>query len=159
VPSEILIHASIEHRGFSLLHEIGHLLDFAALGRFRDFGSARAEAELAQWHEAIEASSDVQRLRAAITEFVSVLPVDAIEMRRRLERALAPEELWARSYAQYVSLRSGDPDLLSSLEALRTERLGTVYYPMHWEDGDFRLIGEAIETLFRGLGWRTEPEI
>jgi hypothetical protein len=156
VPSEILINPNTAHRGFALLHEVGHFLDFAALGKLREFGSLTGASVLAHWRRAAEASDGLRSLREAVTEFVSALPVDAVEMRRRLERPLTPEEVWARSYAQYVATQSAEPLLLAGLEAFRTERLGTVYYPMHWEDDDFRPIGDAIERSFRGFGWRTK---
>jgi hypothetical protein len=64
------------------------------------------------------------------------------------------DELWARSYAQYVAIRSGSRTLTSSLNSLRKHEPGRVYYPLQWEDADFDGIDEAIEELFRRIGWR-----
>ena len=155
MPSEILIRSDVSHRGFALLHEVGHLLDYAALGDFREFGSASGVPELAAWRRACEASLGHQRLEAAVARIVGALPPGRAAERDRLEEPLSPEEAWARSYAQYVAVRSSDPGLLSGLEAARTPEPGRVYHLLQWDDDDFRSIAEAIDALFGRLKWRT----
>lgn len=71
---------------------------------------------------------------------------------------MTAEELWARSYAQFVVTMSGLERLRASLDALRRREsgdvaLGAVYFPRQWDDDDFVEIGNAIEDLFRRLGW------
>jgi hypothetical protein len=155
MPSEILIRSDVSHRGFALLHKVGHLLDYAALGDFREFGSAAGVPELAAWGRACEASLGHLRLEAAVTRIVGALPPGRAAERDRLEEPLSPEEAWARSYAQYVTVRSSDSELLSGLEAARTPEPGRVYHLLQWDDDDFRTIAEAIDALFGRLGWRT----
>jgi hypothetical protein len=155
LPSEILIRADAAHRGFTLLHEVGHFLDFVALGELRDFGSAAGVPELAAWRRAYETSLGHRRLEAAIARIVGALPPDRAAERDRLEQPLSPEEAWARSYAQYVSVRSADADLLTGLIAARTPEPGRVYHLLQWDDDDFRPIAAAFDALFRRLGWQT----
>ena len=155
MPSEILIRSDVSHRGFALLHEVGHLLDYAAFGGFREFGSAAGVPELAVWRRASEASLGYQQLAAAVARIVGALPPGRAAERERLEVPLSPEEAWARSYAQYVAVRSTDSELLSGLEAARTPEPGRVYHLLQWDDDDFRSIAAVIDALFGRLGWRT----
>ena len=65
---------------------------------------------------------------------------------------LQSEELWARSYAQFVTIRSGQTDLIAELRdrQLRAERS---LIPVQWNDRDFLGVEDPIEALFRDLGW------
>ena len=154
-PGEILIRSDAKHRGFALLHEAGHFLDFAALGEVNEFGSVAGVPELAAWRRACEHSLGYQRLAAAVARLAGALPPSQVAERVRLEQPLEPEEAWARSYAQYVAMKSGDPDLLNGLVAARTPEPGRVYHLLQWDDDDFRAIAAAIDTLFLRLGWRS----
>jgi hypothetical protein len=58
------------------------------------------------------------------------------------------DELWARSYAQFVARRSGSSALQASLDGLRQRPSDAVYYPLQWDDDDFVEIDRAIEELF-----------
>jgi hypothetical protein len=73
--------------------------------------------------------------------------------RRYARYLLTTEETWARAYAQYVAVRSGDATLMKQLNDLREEKTQK-YYPSQWEDDDFKPIGEAIDRLMIKLGWR-----
>ncbi len=73
---------------------------------------------------------------------------------------ISPEELWARSYTQFVAIRSGDERLRTSLNALRHKypremTSGAVYFPVQWDDDDFETIDLAVEGVFRRMGWIT----
>src|SRR5262249_24701523 len=74
--------------------------------------------------------------------------------RALLEELLLVEEIWARSYAQYIAVRSADGVLLRGLGPYRRRVPDRVYYPYQWDDNDFEDIAQAIETLFRRFGWR-----
>lgn len=132
-------------------HEVGHLLDIAAIPHVgtptkttRDWA---ADTHLSDFHAAAQASASVKALQAA-----AVGGTAAVDP-RRAQYLLRPQELWARAYSQYIAVRSGAPDLLKELDALRTDP-NLVHYPIHWSDDDFRPIGRAIDALFRKLGWR-----
>jgi hypothetical protein len=154
-PSTIVLRANGPYRGFTLLHEIGHLIDYCAFPEPGSFASESGWDELAPWRDACEASRTRGQLTARIAALLQSLPTASDTERRRLLRMLELSEFWARSYAQYVATRSGHPELVADLNAQRASSSGRVYYPLHWDDDDFRPIGEAIETLFRRIGWRT----
>jgi hypothetical protein len=65
---------------------------------------------------------------------------------------LLEEEVWARSYAQYIALRSGDATMQPQVADIRRR---PIYGARHWEDADFEQVADAIDALFEGLGWRT----
>lgn len=154
-PSEILVRAEGVHRGFVFLHEVGHLLDFAAFGTPGTYASASGAERFATWQEACLASQAAQELLRVIDDVGSSVGADA-ERRQRLQRLMSTEELWARGYAQYVAVQSGNPALLTALDAFRTRPLGPLYYPLQWDDDDFSPIGAAIEAMIRRQGWRSE---
>lgn len=67
-----------------------------------------------------------------------------------------PPERFARAYAQYVTLRGGNPELKDRLDAIREPGFG-VYYPQQWSDEDFEPIARAFDALFAAEGWLKEP--
>jgi hypothetical protein len=79
--------------------------------------------------------------------------VGQIVDRRHTDYLLKPEELWARSYAQYIAERSADSDMLAALDLLRPPALTGQLYSSQWETTDFAPVAAAIDTLFKGLGW------
>ena len=61
------------------------------------------------------------------------------------------DELWARSYAQYIATKSGSAALMRELNEVRN---GTNDYRFaQWDDADFKPISAAMDVLFKGLGW------
>jgi hypothetical protein len=155
MPSAILIRADALHRGFALLHEIGHVLDYAALGTSLDFGTLGDLPLLADWRRVYKASNGYQRLRAAITRVINALHSDQVEERRRLAQLLEPDEVWARGYAQYVATQSGNVELMAVLIAARTPEPGRESHVLQWDDSDFRTIAAVIDALFERLSWRS----
>lgn len=159
LPVVILIIPNETHRAFTTLHEIGHVLDLCGLTSESGFASSESR-ELASWREAVASShavADLHRLSALDSiDFIgndgSIVSID-VDSRFAADLLLL-EELWARSYAQYVTARSGNQILRSSLDSLRRRELDRVYYPIQWDDQEFEAIGEVIDTLFWRLGWR-----
>ena len=66
-----------------------------------------------------------------------------------------PEELWARSYVQYIASRSGNEELYRTIrESQMMADSGMI--PAYWEDDDFEPIAEAMDEVFRSKGWLNE---
>jgi hypothetical protein len=65
---------------------------------------------------------------------------------------IEPRELWARAYAQYITLKSGDSVLAQELELVlgSPERLRA---SEQWTERDFRDILVAIDEPFVSMGW------
>lgn len=117
----------------SFLHELGHLVDHQVGDEPRDatFASARHEA-FAGWREA--AASLPPRL-----------PCGTGRSRRRYFQSA--REVWARSYAQTVLARSGDPWLERQLETLQAA--DDVFI---WAEVEFAPVAAEVERVLARLG-------
>ena len=159
VPLAIRVNADLSGRSFHALHEIGHFLDFSGIGQPGTWAS-RVDPALEDWRRAVRRSRACRQLRAlARRTMVTVMgpdgvPTDIPVRRLAIEPLLPMEEFWARSYAQYVTVVTGDSDAMTALTALVRRSPGSVYIPVQWEQDDFSGIAEAIERLFRRLRWR-----
>jgi hypothetical protein len=103
VARSIQIRHEADHRPLLAIHEIGHFLDIHGLPG-TGFASADLEvAEVDQWRSAVARSRAVDALTMLTRSREPYL-------RRRAWRLITPEELWARSYAQFVAIRSGHGD-------------------------------------------------
>jgi hypothetical protein len=89
----------------------------------------------------------------AFRELAKLAYVVDREQSARAVNLLDSAELWARSYAQFVTIRTGDPALAAGLDALRQRPVDAVYLPRQWGDDDFSEIEATIEDLFWSLGW------
>ena len=67
---------------------------------------------------------------------------------------LNPRELFARAYAQFIALASGDAILAKHLNDLRSSRRGTVYHDV-WRDEDFADVTTEFVSLFERRRWLT----
>jgi hypothetical protein len=106
---------------------------------------------LAEWRRVVARSQAIQDLVGMTVDRSLRVHVEHVA------DLLDPVEIWARSYSQYIALRSRSPELLASLDGFRMRAPTALYYPQQWEDDDFEPIDEAIERLFRRLGWRRQP--
>jgi len=118
------------------LHEIGHFLDFCAVGAPGEFAS---ETELVNDWLAVTGKSD---------PVMQIFQEPNLKPKQR-EYLLKPRELWARSYAQYIVTKSGDPLLLAELDRVRK---GPEPW-RQWTDAEFRPILKQMDKLFRKKGW------
>src|SRR5262245_722289 len=62
-PSRIVVSPNARDAGWSLIHEIGHLLDFWSIGVPGRYESATLDG-FADWRDAVDASEASRRLRA-----------------------------------------------------------------------------------------------
>lgn len=123
-------------------HEIGHALDFI-LHKGKLAPSALL-GDLSGWWSTILQSqnyADLQQAHAsrkgAAQKYTAYL--------------LSPEELFARSYAQWIAVRSGDPTLLQQLRRRRIETR-VEGPPQQWEDKDFESVAAALDDFFHSQG-------
>jgi hypothetical protein len=142
----IQIRGAAPHRSLVVIHEVGHFLDVHALPGPTFASSDERVTVLTEWRRAVGRSRAVQTLREL------VVASDAA-VRNRAARLFEAEELWARSYVQFVTTRSRDTRLQLSLNAQRRRDANALYFPRQWEDDDFAEIDAAIERLFWRLGW------
>ena len=140
----ILVRFAAPHRRFVALHEVGHFLDACGLPGGGE--SSRYHPLLTPWREAIFASR-------AFRELIQLVASSDPPTTSRAVKLLDSVELWSRSYAQFIAIRSGDGSLVAALNALRRRSPNDVYFPRQWPDDDFVGIEAAIEQLFWSLGW------
>lgn len=157
---KISVKTSGEHPRLTTAHEVGHFLDHQAIGSAGRFAS-NSDPLLNEWGVTVERSQAYQAL-------ASIKPGTRVEVtldsgqtftyqydRKYIGYLQRNEELFARSYAQYIAERSGDEALLKELDQV-IERQGKqpLSIPTQWEHEDFRLIAEAFDRLFAAQGWR-----
>lgn len=147
-PYRLVVGASAIFPAFAFVHEVGHVLDHHGLGNGTAF-AADASSQLARWRTAVRSS----RAHAIVNALSKSTTLPA-EVTAYAAYAIRDIELWARSYQQFIALRSRDAALLQALDAHRRRPPGgKLYIPTYWDDDDFAPIAAAIEKLFRRLGW------
>jgi len=146
--------SELAHRPtWTIVHEIGHFLDDRGLPG-RGYSSRRKTDLLNEWHTAVNDSHAIRQLRAAQANprnyRVEIDGVANTPRKKHLNYLLDAREIWSRSYAQYIAVRSGDEFLLN---AVTIDRGSLLYGNQQWSDNDFAPIARAIDNLFKGLGW------
>lgn len=149
-PQGRLVSLSVDPRGdhprLTAVHEFGHLLDLAVFGEPNRFGSGSG-ALLAEWRIAASASQAVARLQAVAEDGPFATDrLFAVEY-------LKTEEVFARSYAQYVATTSGSDVLVKQLARLAAPGKSLVHRLRVWETDDFTEIASAFDRLLIGRGW------
>jgi len=144
IPGDYTIEVGREDRAPAavFVHEVAHYLDAHGFG---DQDTAELASEngdvFAQWRTAVRASayySDVDRK--------CVVSVSQRQMEvSRYEYLLSDRELFARSYMQWIALRSQDEVLLAQVNEGRREGI-----PTQWADDDFASIAAALDELIDG---------
>ena len=156
-PSQIVVNPNGRHPELTCIHEIGHFLDHQALGTAGDWASLSSRS-LSGWRKAVEQTQAVQDLRSRRQgPFSATLPsgvtLQVFVEQRILDYALKPIELFARSYAQYITRASQDKVLLVQM-AGEINTLEWQVYPLQWQDEDFTPIYDQFERLLKQKGWR-----
>lgn len=126
----------------STVHELGHVLDFNGLGnprfsltavrRNRVESSAKSEA-MEAWRVAVRSSEAYKRLRRYYTE---------------RDYTLKLIELWARSYEQWIALRSENAAAQRKIDDLMAGGRDDAY----WTREDFESIAAALDRVFAEAG-------
>jgi hypothetical protein len=142
-----------------IAHEIGHHLHQQVLSSHADYMGNEVSADLQAWHAAVRATPTFQRLErlrdddfAMIRRGGRIVPVPNTASEARI--LLRVRELWARSYAQYIAISSGDSAMLDSVGALRdVSNDQQTLYPYQWQDEEFEPVAREVEALFARKGW------
>jgi len=114
------------------LHELGHLLDHQIY----------YDRKTRSWASAVHVAFTAWRTAAATLE---KRPLPGGRGRQRYFQSV--HEVWARSYAQTVLLRSADPVLQGQLEKLQAEDDVHV-----WSAQQFEPVATEVERVFERLG-------
>lgn len=148
-----------ETKHMTLAHEIGHFLDYSGTEPAGAFASAKNPA-FAPLMKALSDTRAVKRLEkmaygAGVIKISGPSgPILASVDQNYVEYLLSPHEQFARAYAQYIATRSGDQVMLGELAKRRGgRRPGVLWYPFQWSDNDFAPVAEAMDALFKEMGW------
>jgi hypothetical protein len=155
-PLRLVVHP--EASAFSVVHEIGHFLDHHALSDGSVYASAAGLVP--EVMDALDQSTAVHTLRSLGQRRRA--PIQVTARRRELHPVnqahvrylLVPREQFARAYAQFVAVQSGDAGIWADLTSRRSGLLEQVYHSQ-WEPTDFAPVEQAFDQLFRRHGWRT----
>lgn len=145
VAPSIAVRSPCVQNEFSFVHEVGHFIDHKALDPGAPgFATENiANNDLVDWARAVMQSPEILALRLLHAKSVSV---------ERTQYLLDIREIWARSYTQWVAIRSQDWQLLSALDGRR--RSSAVFTVLsQWEDQTFAAIYDEIDVLFTRRGW------
>jgi hypothetical protein len=66
---------------------------------------------------------------------------------------LDEQELWARSYSQYLAFRIPSPALLQQIAAENKVITGKIRFKPYWDAADFRAVQTEIDKILQTLGW------
>lgn len=149
-PYELLFSRYNGYTGLNLLHEVGHAIDHQLFGPTIGWGSSSNRA-MEPLFQAIEASEAIPRLKACLFELAHDRAVTNVTP-RTLGKVTAyytsRPETFARAFAQWITVRSGDPKLLAELKEKRHSTSDEEKIPDQWEDEDFAPIAAEFEKLF-----------
>ena len=162
---DIRIHRMGNRKAWTAVHEIGHFLEKSGAGGpmtkegFRDWST---DPVFKDWHAAVMNSGAVKQIQeTAKLNSVRILGPGGKAIDVKVPKAVAkylltPEELWARSYSQYIARKSGDPQLLAALEHERgSSHEAQIKMLPQWYDSDFGPIEAEIDKIMARKGWRT----
>lgn len=162
-PFEIEISSVGRNQAFTFTHETGHFLDHQAIGTPRRFASTdaatRNEGPLVKWWQTVQQTPEYQRLvemRQSPSQFAydAIVKDERVRMRpdaRYVRYLLEPEEVWARSYAQYVTNKTGTPAMRATLaDDLTSQMYGSA---RQWSAESFSSIESAMDDAFKEMGW------
>jgi hypothetical protein len=143
------------HMELNSLHEIGHFLDHQGIHKRGEFAS-HTDVRLKPLMKAISQSESVKTLQTlAKTGKANGSNGKSYRVStRQIQYQLRPHEMFARAYAQWVVLRSGDENLKKQLQGVLDEIEGQkVKRPRQWPEKDFEPIAREFDKAFRKIGW------
>ncbi|CAN5546699.1 hypothetical protein BH09VER1_BH09VER1_24670 [soil metagenome] len=122
--------------GTVLTHEVGHWLDNVGITSPTRFASESNMPIMQEWISAVKDSEAYRKLAT------STQPKHRVYYQ-------SMRETWARAYAQFIAVESGNPSLLSDLADFKA------VFPAgaQWEKADFEPVRLAMRNLFVKLGW------
>ncbi len=153
----LFLHADQSATSLDLVHELGHGLEgygFADLG----IHPSAFAPEFEPWRRAVANSETFKTLVSMRTLKTRVFQSLVAKRSRVIDQEnikylLEWHELFARAYAQYIALASGNKELRLHIANQSDSIFRQVLYPVQWSEQDFEFITEEIELLLLRRGW------
>lgn len=148
-PYEILLNPNGTHPELSLLHEVGHYLEWQSIPKSH-FGPRDFEDDslFANWLAAVSVSSTVEHLASLRDSQPVASPVYS-----ETYYSLKAVELWARAYSQYIAYKTASAILLQQIATENKVVTGTMICRPYWHREEFHPIQTTMDALFERLGW------
>jgi SPP1 gp7 family putative phage head morphogenesis protein len=127
------------------VHEFGHLFDLEGIGTKGKYSSLAGE--ISQWEIAVENSQaylNLKRYSKNKTDYEKIGYQRIFVNKDQINYNLQKDELFARSFAQYIALKSGDKILLEQINSVRSGPIVASYF---WSEEDFQPIASAFDRL------------
>jgi len=148
-PYTIHLNPDGNHPELSLVHEIGHFLEWQAVPKAAPGQrSLKDDSFFVQWLEVVRATENFGRLHDLRESQEEAGPIH-----QAANYLLDEQELWARSYSQYVAVKKQVPMLLQQIGAENKILTGTILLRPYWKNSDFLPVQTAIDSIFQALGW------
>jgi hypothetical protein len=137
-------------------HEMGHYLDFQALGAKGSFETEVSNSSAKALINKLNETARIKEIQKTLKDGILVkdgkqYPISAA-IKKHLLYMLEPKEMFARSYAQFIAVKSGNKKMMKQLAARQLLDKG-MNIGYQWEDEDFKEIIAAFEELFLKQGW------
>jgi hypothetical protein len=144
-PVDIKVSTASVNPELTLAHEIGHFIDNQAFtpGKYGSLSNPLFK----KWKEAVDKSNATRVLQQELKESKSRISS------KRVEYYLQTVEQWARAYSQWVAVRSQNQVMLDQVSRIISKTEYKVYAASQWTDEDFAPIADAIDEIFKELGW------
>ena len=132
-------------------HEVGHVLDRYGIASDETVGGSFASMDPnhAAMQKVVQATMTTPLYQKSLAKMNDTdMPASTVS---HLQYMLSPDEVWARTYGQYIAVHSGESDMmqeLSSMQAASTD------YPYAIPGDQFQPVDNAITKLMKGEGWQ-----
>lgn len=157
---EIRLLYGADRQSFTFVHEVGHWIDIGGFTKGLAEQSMLSGTPVRDVVEIARQSPEIHAIESLLKRKTITITLDGVERtiptpKRYLEYLLSPNEIWARSYSQYIAHKSNSEVLLADLKQERQEIAGSQDpIPKQWEEANFLPIFTAIEKLLADMGWR-----
>lgn len=148
---DILIRPDITRPRMTTIHEVGHFIDVKALTPIDSSAENKLKDVLSEWWNAIQNSKAYKKWHTIKADGGLIWLDGQFQKigKEFVDYAISPDELWARSYTQYIAVESNNmrlkQELFSSIEEM---------IPYQWQLDDFEIIRKSIYNIFKGMGWK-----
>ena len=148
-PYEIYLDPNGSHLELSLLHEVGHYLEWQSIPKNqhgpRDFSR---DALFTAWLQTVFETPTVQRLLTLLGR-----QQKGTQAYRDIEYLLRLNELWTRAYCQYIARKTDFAVLFQQIAAENKVVTGNIRYGPYWGWEEFVSLQDVMDAMFDGLGW------
>jgi len=156
IPYKLEISRNNNEKEITILHEIGHLIDLLCVGIPGKFESNEPDGIFSKLLIITSQTAEIRRIISTLasghTKVNNKLLPLSYRTRIALNYLLEPHEIVARTYAQYISGKSGSQKLLKMIR----DRNNSGIFGGQWSSASFQPIAEEWDNILNAIGWQTK---